>query len=313
MNKETTSHPVRHIRIGPEQEGQKILVFLESLFQGQVPRSAIQRLIRTGQVRLDGGRVKPFDRVRAGQNLRVPPVKMQAASTQDPVGRVPILHADADLFVIDKPRGIPVHPGSGWNDSIIGRLRSMFPDDSFAPVPVHRLDRDTSGLLLVARSFSFLRHMQTLWQEHLVGKHYLCWCRNASALQGTAILEDRLRLTGGPGKEKMASGQGQVCQMTATVLRTTPRNHGLILVRLLTGRKHQIRAQLGLRDHPIVGDAKYGDRPWPHGLLLHSCCLVWENRAFISRPPWPEPWQVTSEDWTLAMKIAHPISAGQHP
>jgi 23S rRNA pseudouridine955/2504/2580 synthase len=245
---------------------------------------------------VDGRRVKPFDRVAEGQQVRIPPFSLspinrdQAGSDRLIMQTVPLLYQDEDMLVVNKPAGLPVHPGTGWTDSVVTRLGGMFPEAPLQPVPVHRLDKQTSGILLAALSHTFLRHMQEIWKEGGVGKIYLAWVHGLWDQKKPILLEDSVTKTGLQGREKMHTGSGKQAACRVQGLGS----HGdcsLVAVRLMTGRTHQIRVQLATRGFPIAGDCKYGGKA--HAcMLLHAWSLSWGTHRFRVFPPWEEPFQV---------------------
>ena len=155
--------PVQTFTVTAEEAGQKLLQYLARRLGRDVPPAALQRFIRTGQVRVDGKRAKPFNRLAMGQLVRVPPYepggpgpgtpRPPGASPPETVPALDILHEDADLLVLVKPAGLPVHPGSGHATALTTILHARDPGAPFKPTPAHRLDRDTTGILLVAKSY----------------------------------------------------------------------------------------------------------------------------------------------------------------
>ncbi len=308
--------PVSHITIPPEEAGQKLLQFLQRRVGKDVPGSALMRVIRKGQVRVDGRRAKPFDRIMAGQVVRIPPFARRPAGPDSSnletsnIGAsgkqhhsLSLVGEDQDMLVVNKPAGLPVHPGTGWSDSVTTRLHAMLPDAPFAPTPVHRLDKNTSGILLVAKSYSFLRRMQGYWQQGLVDKIYLAWVLGTWRGSSWTRLTDRLGKSGKPGQETMRVGTGKEascevmpfmeCSLPPDVLPSfaSSPSASLLAVRLHTGRTHQIRVQLASRGFPLIGDPKYNGPPYPF-LLLHALKLSWANEQFSVLPSWPDPFSV---------------------
>lgn len=285
---------VVHITVSEAEAGQKLLAFLERRLPG-VPRSALMRVIRTGQVRLDGGRVKPFVRVAQGQVVRVPPIRTDQAAPAAPADPLPVIHHQDGLLVVDKPAGLAVHPGTGHTDCVTARLSAMFPQADFAPTPAHRLDRDTSGVLACATSYAALREVQDAFIQDATDKRYLAWVQGCMAPGTVVDMADALAKTGGPGRERVkavnpAADTGKEARARAEVLAVRD-GLSLVLVRLFTGRTHQIRVQMALRGHPVTGDRKYGPPAGPAGsgapgLMLHAWRLTLPRGAFTAPPPW---------------------------
>ena len=302
---------VQNIAVTPEESGQKLLQFLERRLGRDIPKSAIMKWIRKGEVRVDKGRKKPFDRVEAGQIVRVPPFHpgepVQAPragkSTQsDESGRpkrlkeikprtpLKIAYEDDEILVVAKPSGLASHGGDKITDSVAERLQEMFKGASFTPSLCHRLDRDTSGLLLAAKTYESLRTLNQLFAEGKVGKVYIAWVRGRWEEPGALVLHDTMEKQGEPGKQKVRIGSGKEALAEVTGLES--RKHiSLLAVRLITGRTHQIRVQLSERGHSIFGDTKYGtetDRP---PLRLHCYALQLPDRTLVLRPPWNAKWR----------------------
>ncbi|MBF0480916.1 MAG: RluA family pseudouridine synthase [Desulfovibrionaceae bacterium] len=286
---------VRNITVTPEEAGQKIVAFINRRLGETVPQSAVMRWIRTGQVRLDGGRTRPFVRVAAGQSVRLPPCELRAmpVRTAGPAPPFPVIYEDDALTAVNKPSGLPVHPGSGWSDSVQTRLEAACPGASFAPTPAHRLDRDTTGILLIAKTFEKLRELHQLFRDHRVGKEYLAWV--AGRFPGDpgrfTLLEDNLEKKGPPGLERMQTGSGKQALTEAYVLRAGD-GASLLRLRILTGRTHQIRAQLAARGHPLIGDRKYGGPPG--AIMLHAWRVTLPDLILAWPPDWTGEWAVAA-------------------
>ncbi len=281
---------VRTVTVSEKESGRKLLSFLQAHLGDSLPQGLFMRLVRTGQVRVDGKRCKPFDRVLAGQDVRIPPVTVQvkeARSAAPTNTDLDIVAEDAGMLVLNKPAGLPVHPGTGWTDSVQTRLAARFHGATFTPTPVHRLDRDTSGLLLCATSHDFLRRMHADWAT--VTKAYLCWVDGPWTETGWTTIRASLSKQNTGHGEKMVVGQGKDAVTHVQALSATT-TRSLLLVVLGTGRTHQIRAHLASLGHPLVGDGKYGRGG--ESLRLHAAALSWPDRSVTVLPTWDEPYRV---------------------
>ena len=273
------------------ESGQKLLQFLERRLTGDVPRSAIQKWIRKGQVRVDKGRKKPFDRITAGQQVRIPPYTPGEDASPPSTGNLALAFEDDDMLAIAKPAGLAVHGGDKVEDSVAGRLKAIFADADFTPTLAHRLDRDTSGLLLAARNYETLRRLNDLFAAGEVGKLYLAWVKGQWREPGEILLEDRLEKSGEPGSEKVRAGSGKTALARVACL-VSGKQNSLVAVRLLTGRTHQIRVQLASRGHPVLGDKKYGAGKARGTMRLHCYAMRVEEKAVTLAPPWTGKWEV---------------------
>jgi 23S rRNA pseudouridine955/2504/2580 synthase len=261
-----TRGAVRHVQVDAEQAGQRLDRFLSRILEN-VPKTRIFRLVRRGEVRVNGKRASPEQRLELNDDVRVPPVSLEPR-TESATPRVPsklldavqksILQEDARLLVIDKPAGIAVHGGSGVSFGIIEALRALRPDESLELV--HRLDRDTSGCLLIARKPSSLRTTHALLREGEFEKGYLALVRgkwNLGKKRIDAPLRTDLRVGGERTVKVHSSGKSAITEFKPVQFfgnRAT-----LLEVSLFTGRTHQIRVHADHAGHPVAGDEKYGD------------------------------------------------------
>jgi len=247
----------------PEEAGQRLDNFLQRV-RGGVPKTRIYRAIRKGEVRVDKGRVKPDIRLEAGVCVRIPPLRVpEKAEAAGAAGwrsrlRAAIVREEATLLVINKPPGLAVHGGSGVNVGLIETLRAMYDTDRYLEL-VHRLDRDTSGLLLVARRASTLRSLHGLLRSNGVDKRYLCLVsgRWPAHLKRVDAPLEKFALPSGERRVKVAATGRQ----SLTTFRVVTRWPSMTLVEAkpVTGRTHQIRVHCQHAGFPILGDAKYAD------------------------------------------------------
>lgn len=276
---------VEKVEVTADEAGQKLVQFLMRRLGKDVPKSLIMRLIRKGQVRVDSGRKKPFDRLAAGQIVRIPPIRLEPKDTPKPPSKnLRILHDADGLLIVAKPQGLPVQPGTGHTDAVTTRLAAMFPNASFTPTPAHRLDRDTSGILLCGSSYARLRALQDAFRTHSLRKYYLAQVHGDIAPGTTFEMRDSMEKTGTPGKERVTVGSGKEAIAIAVCLHTS-QGRSLLEIDLRSGRTHQIRVQLASRGMPIVGDAKYGKQKDKGPMRLHAHRVVLDAGEEFSLPP----------------------------
>src|SRR5262249_13546601 len=266
--KDLSKDAVNRVAVGEDGDGQRIDNFLQKTLKG-VPKSHIYRILRSGEVRLNAKRAKPDTRLAAGDVVRIPPIRT-AAPGRDvrPSGGLaipPILYEDDALIALDKPAGLAVHGGSGISFGVIERLRRARPDARFLEL-VHRLDRDTSGVLLVAKKRSALTALHAELRTGRFDKRYLVLVRGAwdKALRSVDLpLETFVPVTG--ERRVRVDQAGRASRTNLSLLRSWPRGEpplALLEAELRTGRTHQIRVHLTHVGHPLAGDDKYGDFAW---------------------------------------------------
>src|SRR5688572_9819182 len=191
------------LEVGEEAEAQRIDNFLMRMLKG-VPKSHVYRVLRSGEVRVNSGRIKPEYRLKAGDRIRVPPIRIadKKPPTARPLG-LPVVFEDEALIVIDKPSGVAVHGGSGVSFGVIESLRAERPQAKFLEL-AHRLDRDTSGLLIVAKKRSALVELHRMLREGLVEKIYLAVAKGAPARREFDISDSLHKYVTSDGERRVA-------------------------------------------------------------------------------------------------------------
>ncbi|MGC1549799.1 MAG: RluA family pseudouridine synthase [Rhodanobacter sp.] len=293
---------VRQVEIGPERDGQRIDNALMTLLKG-VPKSMIYRILRTGQVRVNGKRAKPDTRLVAGDMLRIPPVRV----AEKPIDQGPapgltaqvaeaVIFEDKHFLVIDKPSGIASHGGSGVSHGAIELLRAARPTEHLELV--HRLDRDTSGVLVFAKTRAGLIGLQAEIRAGQVTKQYLCLMLGHPAKAKFDVNAPLMKsvLQGGERMVRVADNG----KPSLTFFREMEQYPGARLMQatLGTGRTHQIRVHAAHIGHPLAGDPKYGDREMnkrfrEYGLqrlFLHASHMSFDldGRSYSFSAPMPD-------------------------
>ena len=308
------------LTVDEDSAGQRLDNFLMRHLKG-VPKTHVYRIIRSGEVRVNKGRAQADTRVQAGDMVRLPPVRIsdkvaEKADNPAPAREFPILLEDEYLIALDKPAGVAVHGGSGVSFGVIEQLRRARPQAKFLEL-VHRLDRDTSGILLVAKKRSALTNLQNQFRERETGKTYLAlvqgtWPANKKVLDKPLV---KFLLPGVDGKEgerrvkvtNKDDPDGMKSVTLVKVARVMPQSEPddkvkrvamtLLEVTLKTGRTHQIRVHLASEGHPIAGDDKYGDFEWNKALqkqgLKRMFLHAWQLR--FSHPSDQRPVSLLAE------------------
>jgi 23S rRNA pseudouridine955/2504/2580 synthase len=278
---------VRHLAVDEAGEGQRLDNFLMRQLKG-VPKSHVYRLIRSGEVRVNKGRAAADTRLAVGDDVRLPPVRVAApdlAAAPVPAREFVVLFEDEHLLAIDKPAGVAVHGGSGVSFGVIEQLRRARPQARFLEL-VHRLDKETSGILLLAKKRSALTALQDQFRQRDTGKTYAALVAGAWPTTLKVIdvaLHKTLDLRGERHVLPVANDHpdGRRSISLVRLVQSFPQAT-LLDVTIKTGRTHQIRVHLAQAGHPIVGDPKYGDfalnRQWARGEVLAGMRL---DRMFL--------------------------------
>jgi 23S rRNA pseudouridine955/2504/2580 synthase len=289
---------VTWLEVGEEAEAQRIDNFLFRHLKG-VPKSHVYRVLRSGEVRVNSGRVKPEYRLQTGDRIRVPPVRVSELkpSRAKPV-EFPIVYEDAALLVVDKPSGTAVHGGSGVSFGVIESLRAARPQAKFLEL-VHRLDRDTSGLLMLAKKRSALVELHRMLREGEVDKRYTAVVSGRWPAELEELRQSLHKYVTSSGERRVSVQEDGKEAVTQVKTVKVGNEFSVLELRLLTGRTHQIRVHLAHAGHPVLGDDKYGDFPLNRELakrgvkrlLLHAGGLslrhplTGEALRFESKPP----------------------------
>ena len=277
------------LEVGEENESQRLDNFLLRHLKG-VPKSHVYRVVRSGEVRVNSGRVKPDDRVRIGDKVRVPPIRVAAAAAKAPPKPfgLPIVHEDPSLLVVDKPSGVAVHGGSGVSHGVIELLRAARPEAKLLEL-AHRLDRDTSGLLAIAKKRGALVELHRMLREGEVEKIYVAVVKGVPQEKHFDIKDALHKYVNAHGERRVAVKEGGMQAVTRVkVLGTSGKSSGglsVLQLRLMTGRTHQIRVHLAHAGYPVLGDDKYGDfefnralaRQGVKRLFLHARRLAFKH------------------------------------
>jgi 23S rRNA pseudouridine955/2504/2580 synthase len=287
--KQLSNDAVNWVEIGDGAAGQRIDNFLLNLLKG-VPKSHIYRILRSGEVRLNSKRVDATARLATGDRLRVPPVRTSERPAADKAfvrpAEFPVLFEDDSLLAIDKPAGVAVHGGSGIAFGVIEQLRAAREHLPFLEL-VHRLDRETSGVLLLAKKRAALVGMHALLREGKTDKRYLALVRGHWPHLRREVRVSLHKFVTAEGERRVRVDTEGQDAVTVFTRKSVWAEATLVEARLKTGRTHQIRVHLAHEKFPIAGDDKYGDFEWNRQLqksglkrmFLHSSRLGFAHPA----------------------------------
>ena len=307
---------VSYVEATEGDDGQRLDNFLLRTL-GAVPRSLVYRILRTGEVRVNGRRAKPAYRLVAGDKVRLPPLQGAGRKEDSEAPKAPskslrdfvaaaVIHEDRDLIVVSKPAGVAVHGGSGVSFGVIEALRAVHPELKELEL-VHRLDRETSGCLLVAKRRAVLRDLHAQLRERQMQKRYLALVAGRWPF-GVKTIDLPLKTNLQQGGERVVRvhSEGQQAVTTFKPIEQFGKIATLLDIDLGTGRTHQIRVHAAHAGYPVAGDEKYGDREKDaklkeYGLsrmFLHAASLTFRRGAesFTVEAPLPRELQAVIDE-----------------
>lgn len=306
VEKKTTA---RTIEAGSAELGQRLDNFLIKKLK-QVPRTRIYRIIRKGEVRVNKKRIKPDYKLKLGDLIRIPPMRPESENRSPAISKnwlkqleSSILFENRHLIVIDKPAGLAVHSGSGIDFGVIDIMRLLRPDCDMELV--HRLDRDTSGCLLLARHRQSLLALQNCVQDNSIIKVYTAIVKGAWPERVSKITHPLKKANMPNGERRVYVDPSGQKALTHILEHQSNNQCSLLTIRLLTGRTHQIRVHCQAEGHEIVGDSKYGDRVFNREmkkqgmkrLMLHASRLELPKTAYndevVINAPTPDNFNLT--------------------
>lgn len=278
------------VEVGTAEAGQKLLRFLQRRLE--LPEPILQRWLRTGQIRLNGRRARAYDTVAEADQVRLPPFARRLAQNGNapspPAADMelpPLLAEHEDIWAFVKPAGLATQPGTGTSVNMADLLARHYASYAFKPAPAHRLDKETSGILLVGSTFAAQKRLQDWLREGQTRKEYLAWVKGEWLETQTVLLR---HYVGGldhieAREHPFARASEAVCLARRVEMRD---GNSLMQVLLVTGRKRQIRAQMAAVGSPVLGDSRYGGRRGAQ-LKLHACRVILpDGHEFACLPPW---------------------------
>jgi 23S rRNA pseudouridine955/2504/2580 synthase len=301
--KDLSKDAVSHLAVDEAGAGQRVDNFLLRILKG-VPKSHIYRILRSGEVRVNRKRVRPDARLAAGDDLRIPPVRTAETSTRRPRSpthpvALPILYEDDALIAIDKTAGLAVHGGSGIAFGVIEQLRAARPAARFLEL-VHRLDRDTSGILLVAKKRAALLALHASFREGKTDKRYLVLVRGRwrDATRKVDLPITKFVTGAGERRVRIERDGGKTARTVfhrRRVWADAQPPVTLLEAELHTGRTHQIRVHLTHLGFPLAGDDKYGDFAWNKVLARQGLKRMFLHAWHLSLPHPTDTQRLTLE------------------
>ena len=296
--------PVSYVEAQEGDDGQRLDNFLLRTL-GAVPRSLVYRILRTGEVRVNGRRAKPAYRLAVGDRVRLPPLQDAGRKQESTEAKAPskslrdfvtaaVIHEDRDLIVVNKPAGVAVHGGSGVSFGVIEALRAVHPQLKELEL-VHRLDRETSGCLLVAKRRAILRDLHAQLRERRMQKRYLALVAGRWPFGAKTIdLPLKTNLKQGGERVVRVHSEGQSAVTTFKPLEQFGKVATLLDVDLGTGRTHQIRVHAAHAGYPVAGDEKYGDREKDAKLKAYGLSRMFLHAASLTFRRGDEPFTATA-------------------
>ncbi|WP_323011686.1 RluA family pseudouridine synthase [Castellaniella sp.] len=311
--KETSAPQVRQVVVDTESEGQRLDNFLLRLSKG-VPKSHLYKAIRDGQVRVNKGRCRADTRLQVGDQVRIPPLRLPDPGARRPVppASFPVLYEDPHLLVIDKPAGVAVHGGSGVSFGVIEQLRAARPDERLLEL-AHRLDRETSGVLMIARSRKALLALHEMMRNSQGHKHYLALVVGDWVNDRQHIRLPLLKYLTPSGERRVrVDAQGKAAHTIISLKHRYGGAYSLVDAELRTGRTHQIRVHLAAQGHPIAGDEKYGIESIRTALFAQGLrrMFLHAHRLEIPHPITAEPLRLEAPLPAMCQAFLDSLSQG---